>query len=52
MIEFSYAQALEHYKESYNGFKQENEALYFEQDEASCHTSKKVKKLLETLFGD
>ena len=52
MTEFSYAQALEYYKESYNGFKQENEALYFEQDGASCHTSKKAKKLLETLFGD
>ncbi len=26
--------------------------MYFEQDGATCHTSKKVKKLLEKLFGD
>ena len=47
MTEFSYAQALEYYKESYNGFKQENEALYFEQDGASYHTSKKLKNYLK-----
>ena len=29
-----------------------NEYLYFEQDGASCHTSKKIKLLLENLFGD
>ena len=29
-----------------------NENLYFEQDGASCHTSKKIKLLLENLFGD
>ena len=50
MTEF--AQDLEYYKENYNGFKQENESLYFEQDDASCHTSKKVKILLDKLFGD
>ena len=52
MTEFSYSQALEYYKEKYNEFQKENEALYFEQDGATCHTSKKVKKLLEKLFGD
>ena len=26
--------------------------MYFEQDGASCHTSKKIKLLLENLFGD
>ena len=52
MTEFSYAQALEYYKENYNGFKQENESLYFEQDGDSCHTSRKVKILLDKLFGD
>ncbi len=31
---------------------QKNENLYFEQDGASCHTSKKIKLLLENLFGD
>ena len=51
MTEFSYSQALEYYKESYNGFKQDNEVLYFEQDGASCHTSKKTKKLLDKFFG-
>ena len=29
-----------------------NENLYFEQDGASFHTSKKIKLLLENLFGD
>ena len=29
-----------------------NEDLYFEQDGVSCHTSKKIKLLLENLFGD
>ena len=52
MTEFSYAQAQEYYKENYNGFKQENESLYFEQDGDSCHTSRKVKILLDKLFGD
>jgi len=52
MTEFSYAQSLEYYKENYNGFKHENESLYFEQDGASCHTSKKVKILLDKLFCD
>ena len=52
MTEFSYSQALEYYKENYDEFAKENEALYFEQDGASCHTSKKVKILLNNLFGD
>ena len=51
MTEFSYAQALEYYKEKYDEFKKENDVLYFEQDGATCHTSKKVKKLLEKFFG-
>ena len=29
-----------------------NENLYFEQDGASCHTSRKIKLLLENLFSD
>ena len=52
MRDFSYAQALEFYKENYEVFKKKNENLYFEQDGASCHTSKKIKLLLENLFGD
>ena len=45
MRDFSYAQALEFYKENYEEFKK-NENLYFEQDSASCRTSKKIKLLL------
>ena len=52
MREFSYAQALEFYKENYENFKKLNENLYFEQDGVSCHTSKKIKSLLENMFGD
>ena len=52
MRDFSYAQALEFYKENYEEFKKNNENLYFEQDGAPCHTSKKIKLLLENLFGD
>ena len=52
MTEFSYSQALEYYKENYDEFTKDNEALYFEQDGASCHTSKKMKILLNELFGD
>ena len=40
MTDFSYAQALEFYKENYEDFKRQNENLFFEQDGASCHTSK------------
>ena len=52
MTEFSYSQALEYYKENYDEYTKDNEALYFEQDGASCHTSKKMKILLNELFGD
>ena len=52
MTDFAYVQALEFYKENYENFKKQNENLYFEQDGASCHTSKKVKTLLENYFGD
>ena len=52
MKDFAYAQTLEFYKENYENFKKQNEKLYFEQDGASCHTSKKIKALLESLFGD
>ena len=52
MTDFSYAQALEYYKENYEEFKKNNENLYFEQDGASSHTSKKIKVLIEKYFGD
>ena len=52
MKEFSYSQALEYYKESYENFQKQNKNIFFEQDGASCHTSKKTKKVLENLFGD
>ena len=45
MTDFSYAQALEYYKENYEEFKKNNENLYFEQDGASSHTSKKIQNL-------
>ena len=52
MQEFSYAQALEYYRDNYENFKKLNPNLFFEQDGAPSHTSKKIKKLLEKLFGD
>ena len=52
MQEFSYAQALEYYKDNYDNFKKINKNLFFEQDGAPSHTSKKIKKLLENFFGD
>ena len=52
MKEFSYAQALEYYKENFDYFKEHNKNLCFEQDGTSCHTSKKIKILLENFFGD
>ena len=52
MQEFSYAQALEYYKDNYENFKNINKNIFFEQDGASSHISKKIKKLLEELFGD
>ena len=52
MKEFSYSQELEYYKESYKKFQKQNKNIFFEQDGASCHTSKKTKKVLENLFGD
>ena len=52
MKEFSYSHVLEYYNESYEKFQKQNKNIFFEQDGASCHTSKKIKKLLENLFGD
>ena len=52
MTDFAYAQTLEFYKENYEEFKRQNENLYFEQDGASSHTSKKIKVLLEKYFDD
>ena len=52
MTDSAYAQTLEFYKENYEDFKRQNENLYFEQDGASSHTSKKIKVLLEKYFDD
>ena len=52
MQEFSYAQALEYYKDNFENFKKFNQNILFEKDGAPAHTSKKIKKLLEQLFGD
>ena len=50
MQEFSYAQALEYYRDNYENFKKLNPNLFFEQDGAPSHTSKKIKKLLGDNF--
>ena len=52
MNDFMYPQALSFYKESYDSFKKLNENLYFEQDGASCHTSKSSKDILNRLFPE
>ena len=51
MQEFSYVIALEYYKDNYENFKNINKNIFFEQDGASSHTSKKTKKLLEELYS-
>ena len=43
MNNFSYAQALDVYKKKYEKFLEKNNKIFFEQDGASCHTSKKIK---------
>ena len=43
---------MEYYKENFDDFKEQNKNLLFEQDGASCHTSKKIKIIKENLFGD
>ena len=48
MNTFAYSQALNYYKNNYDEFKKKN--LYFEQDGATCHTSKENINLLNKLF--
>ena len=48
MTEFSYAQALEYYKEKYDEFKKENDALYFERSNLSYF--KKSEKIIGETF--
>ena len=45
MQEFSYSQALEYYKDNFENFKKQNKNMFFEQDGATSHTSKKIKNL-------
>ncbi|MBR4616754.1 MAG: hypothetical protein IKO55_14185, partial [Kiritimatiellae bacterium] len=52
MNEFAYSQALYYYKENYELFFKKNSNIYFEQDGARAHTSKKNKELIKQLFGD
>ena len=53
MNEFAYGQALLFYKDDIEKIeKKENIKLIFEQDGASCHTSKANKFLLNKLFGE
>ena len=52
MKEFAYPQALEYYKEKFDDFKEHNKNKLFEQDGAFCHTSRKIKILIDELFGD
>ena len=42
MNNFSYSQALNFYKRNYDEFIKKNTKLIFEQDGATCHTSKKT----------
>ena len=42
MQEFSYSQALQYYKDNFENFKKQNKNMFFEQDRASSHTSKKI----------
>ena len=51
MNEFAYAQAILLYKENVEEFKKMNKNIIFEQDGATCHTSKANKKLLNLIFG-
>ena len=51
MNEFAYAQALLLYKNNLEEFKKIDKNIIFEQDGASCHTSKSNKQLLNYLFG-
>ncbi len=52
MNEFSYAQAILYYNENLQEFKKKNKNIIFEQDGASCHTSKNNKALLNKIFGE
>ena len=50
MTDFSYAQALEFYKEKYEDFKEHNKNLYFEQDGASAIHPRKSKPCLKNFL--
>ena len=52
MTEFAYAQAILLYKKNVEEFKKKNKNIIFEQDGATCHTSKANKKLLDITFGE
>ena len=51
MNEFAYAQAILLYKKNIEELKKINKNIIFEQDGATCHTSKANKKLLDLIFG-
>ena len=51
MNEFAYAQAFLLYKKNIEELKKINKNIIFEQDGATCHTSKANKKLLDLIFG-
>ena len=52
MNDFSYEQALLYYKQNYDNFTENTKELYFEQDGATSHTSKRAKEILKSLYGD
>ena len=52
MTEFAYGQAILLYKKNMEEFKKINKNIIFEQDGATCHTSKANKKLLNFIFGE
>ena len=52
MTEFAYGQAILLYKKNMEEFKKINKNIIFEQDGATCHTSKANQKLLNIVFGE
>ena len=50
MNTFSYAQALDFYKNNYDDLLKKNENLKFEQDGATCHTSQQNIKFINENF--
>ena len=50
MTEFAYSQAILLYKKNMEEFKKKNKNIIFEQDGATCHTSKANQKIIKLCF--